>query len=205
MSEARWCWKCHDYCIPANGCLAGRKMGRHCLEYEPGMCPLPKPADDRARGPGISGKGELTVGIAKDLLQHPNLRIPPPALAGRNRSDFMAGIRYGLEVAATAVSPPKVNGEDEEFSCDDLASFLRQEVTRAAVAECHGEPDDCDWTPEPTGGFMRRCPTCQRAIYSPLDGPLPPEFRALNEQLGLDASTCGWCQANAIREQASPV
>lgn len=79
------------------------------------------------------------MGKARDLLSHPNFGIPPPTLAGRNRADFVAGVRYGLEVAATAVSPPKVSGEDEEFSCDDLASFLRQEVTRAAIAECGEE------------------------------------------------------------------
>lgn len=61
------------------------------------------------------------------------------------------------------------------------------------------------WSPEPGGGFMRRCPTCERAIYSPLDAPLPPEFRALNERLGLDGASCAWCQEDAIREQASPL
>ena len=51
---------------------------------------------------------------------------------------------------------------------------------------------------------MRRCPTCGEAIYSPLNGPLPPEFRALNERLGLAAASCAWCQAGAVRTHAAP-
>lgn len=50
-----------------------------------------------------------------------------------------------------------------------------------------------DWIPDTGGGFMSRCPTCREAICSPLNEPLPPDFQALNERLGLEPATCAWC------------
>ena len=72
------------------------------------------------------------MGIAKGLMTHPNFKLPPRP-RGYKRDAFLAGVNWGIACAAAAVSPPKVDGEDEEFSCDDLAKFLRNDVTRAAL------------------------------------------------------------------------
>ena len=64
---------------------------------------------------------------AEDLKTHPGFSLPPrPQSRGSRAADFVATCDYALEVSARLVSPsPKEDGEDESFSCDDLAAAIR--------------------------------------------------------------------------------
>ena len=42
-----------------------------------------------------------------------------------SRADFSAIVEYALASAAHLISPPKVDGEDNEFRCDDVAAAVR--------------------------------------------------------------------------------
>jgi hypothetical protein len=58
------------------------------------------------------------------LRLHPNLEIPePPPDATPGRL-----IEYALDCAARFVSPPKVDGEDVEFVCEDVAAAIRRDL-----------------------------------------------------------------------------
>lgn len=88
---------------------------------------------------------------AASLMQHPNFTVPPfPKDGGAE-----AIIRWSLHAAASFVSPPKVDGEDEEFACEDVAKTLRGALAdrlchEAHVPPAHGNPDfDAGWNPTP--------------------------------------------------------
>lgn len=71
--------------------------------------------------------GKVTRPGAGSLLSHPNFSPPPkPATLGKSKPiAFERGVSWALEAAALFVSPPKVPGENEEFSCEDLAEAVR--------------------------------------------------------------------------------
>ena len=75
--------------------------------------------------------------VLQDPLKHPNFSMPAlPASSKDSPGTFLAGVEWALQAAANYVSPPKVDGEDEEFACEDLASAIRgpfREHLRQAV------------------------------------------------------------------------
>lgn len=64
------------------------------------------------------------MGKAQSLSSHPNFQPPPPP----SQETIEEIVRYTLEYAARLISPPKVDGEDEEIECDDVAAELRNSV-----------------------------------------------------------------------------
>jgi hypothetical protein len=71
----------------------------------------------------------------KVLKLHPNLNIPDPP---EDRSEESL-INYILESAARFVSPPKVQGEDVEFLCDDLARAIREDLRKILIEKMTGK------------------------------------------------------------------
>ncbi len=59
------------------------------------------------------------------LLTHPNLRFPQRPTVAANEHGVQALLNYALECAALVVSPPKEDGEDNEFACEEIAATLR--------------------------------------------------------------------------------
>ena len=62
------------------------------------------------------------------LTRHPNFKIkevPDVSAGGR---DIEKIIDWVLESASDLVSPPKKDGENNEFRCDDVASALRNHL-----------------------------------------------------------------------------
>lgn len=58
------------------------------------------------------------------LFLHPNFELP--ALPRTRRRDSL--VAFVLESVARFVSPPKVEGEDEEFACEDIANAIRTQL-----------------------------------------------------------------------------
>ena len=64
------------------------------------------------------------MGKAALLSEHPSFALPPTP-AGAGEPGFKRGAEWGLKAAAAFISPPKVDGEDEEFACEDVAEVFR--------------------------------------------------------------------------------
>ena len=65
------------------------------------------------------------------LIKHPGFNIPKPPLTWADSEDFNKIVEWALESAAMFISPsPKVDGEDEEFKCDDLAQAIRVDLKK---------------------------------------------------------------------------
>ena len=64
------------------------------------------------------------------LITHPNIHLPGRPPVRVSDDTFRAIVQYALEAAASLVSPPKVDDEDEEFTCDDLARQIRDLVNK---------------------------------------------------------------------------
>lgn len=58
------------------------------------------------------------------LAGHPNIRLPALPRGVADNPETQSAVRWALECAAAFVSPPKEDGEDEEFRCDDVAKAL---------------------------------------------------------------------------------
>ncbi len=71
------------------------------------------------------------------LREHPNFEFPEP-IANPTPAQAAA---YALEVAARFVSPPKVDGEHEEFSCIDIATAIRTRLAPEVTAALSSERD----------------------------------------------------------------
>jgi hypothetical protein len=81
----------------------------------------PKPATTPKIQFSWEKSGAPAARPATALLQHPNFQLPPPPTSG----DPAALIQWACDSCATFVSPPKLDGENEEFRCDDIAAELR--------------------------------------------------------------------------------
>lgn len=66
----------------------------------------------------------MGFGPKSPLKGHPNFSPPRPP----DELSVAAIVRFTLDYAANLVSPPKVDGEDEERSCNDVAEELRGSV-----------------------------------------------------------------------------
>lgn len=55
------------------------------------------------------------------LRMHPNFKFPPVP----QELNAEAVVIYALETAARFISPPKLEGESDEFACEDLAAALK--------------------------------------------------------------------------------
>ena len=64
------------------------------------------------------------MGKAALLSEHPCFALPQIP-AGSCEPGFKRGVEWGLKAAAAFISPPKVDGEDEEFACADVAEVFR--------------------------------------------------------------------------------
>ena len=76
-----------------------------------------------------------TLTPTEQLMSHPNFTMPdtPTRLDGLGVFEL---VTYVLETTARMVSPPKVEGEDNSMSCEDLAKAIRGLRTRL-VRELH--------------------------------------------------------------------
>ena len=82
---------------------------------------------------GGGGKSYVDVGpdaVYRTLRNHPNFTFPEPPELPHIYSGSMAEdvARYVVETIAAYVSPPKVDGEDDEMACVDVAGSLRQHL-----------------------------------------------------------------------------
>ena len=59
------------------------------------------------------------MGKADRLIEHPNFHFPDP-------NDFSDAISYTIETIALLISPPKLDGEADEFECDYIAYQVRE-------------------------------------------------------------------------------
>ena len=67
------------------------------------------------------------MGTPTRPLAHPNFVIPPipRGLVFTSHTQGRLAIAWALEAAALLVSPPKVDGEDAEIECKDMAAAIR--------------------------------------------------------------------------------
>src|SRR5688500_2497578 len=74
----------------------------------------------------------------EELIYHPSFKLPPlpDFLRTRPEDKPMAVVDYVTEVVARFLSPaPKMDGESEEFSCNDLAKAIRVYVSPLIKSE----------------------------------------------------------------------
>lgn len=74
--------------------------------------------------PNERGDQPMGFGCKSPLKDHPNFSPP----RSPHELTVAAVVRFTLDYAANLVSPPKVDGEDEERSCNDVAEELRGSV-----------------------------------------------------------------------------
>ena len=67
------------------------------------------------------------MGSPVNPLKHPNLEIPPfpKGVVWPHSHELRLTIRWVLEAAARAVSPPKLDGENNELKCEEVARVIR--------------------------------------------------------------------------------
>ena len=65
----------------------------------------------------------MGFGHKSPLSSHPNFRAPePPPINERQVRDI---VNYTLKYVAELISPPKVNDEDEDRECNDVADEVK--------------------------------------------------------------------------------
>ena len=79
------------------------------------------------------GQKAIIRSNASDLVKHPNFVIPE--FPEHANVDVMSIVTWTLQTAAAFISPSKELGENDEFSCDDLANSLTSTLLEALVVK----------------------------------------------------------------------
>lgn len=74
------------------------------------------------------------------IIDHPNFKLPDVPV----KRDSMTIALWALEAAAMLVSPPKVDHEDEEFECDDVAAAIRGPLGQMVMRALRNSPSPKD-------------------------------------------------------------
>lgn len=60
------------------------------------------------------------------LMLHPNFKMPnAPELKTGTKLESIQTVNFVIEAVANFVSPPKIVGENDELSCNDVAEEIR--------------------------------------------------------------------------------
>jgi hypothetical protein len=87
-------------------------------------------------GSNITKTDVSSKAVHRSLRLHPNFVMPE---APKSPTVEQA-VKFAIEAIARYVSPPKIEGEDEEFACIDVATAIREQLGPELLEAIKGPP-----------------------------------------------------------------